>query len=154
MQVLIETNEGLERKMRITVPSNRVESRISDKIKQTAKEVRLKGFRPGKVPLKEVKRRYGEGIRHEVSNDLIQSTYGEALQQEEINPAGLPKIEEIKIEEGQDLEYTAIFEVFPEVPVPSFEDILVEKPVSEVLDSDIDKAIHTKIHKIRYTTSR
>ncbi len=143
MQVLVETNEGLERKMRVTVPSDRVESRVSDKIKQTAKEARLKGFRPGKVPLKEIKRRFGEGIRHEVSNDIIQLTYGEALRQEEINPAGLPKIEDIKNEEGKDLEYTAIFEVFPEVPIPSFEDILVEKPVSEVLDSDIDKMVDT-----------
>ena len=97
MYVTVENNEGLERKMRVTVPSDEFESRITEKIKQTAKQVRIKGFRPGKVPLKEVKRRFGEDIRQEVSNDMIQSSYGQALQQEEINPAGMPKIEDIRI---------------------------------------------------------
>ena len=143
MQVMVETNDGLERKMRVTVPSDQVELRISEKIRQTAKDVRLKGFRPGKVPLREVKRRFGEGIRHEVSNDMIQSTYGEALLREEINPAGMPKIEGVRIEEGQDLEYTAIFEVFPEVTVSSFESIELEKLISEVDEPDIDKMIDT-----------
>jgi trigger factor len=129
--------------MRVTIPSDEIEVQVTEKIKQTAKQVRLKGFRPGKVPLKEVKRRFGAGIRQEVSSEVIQSTYGQALQQEDINPAGMPKIEDVKIEEGQDLEYTAIFEVFPEVEVAGFEGIEVEKLSSQVEDEDLDKMIQT-----------
>lgn len=143
MQVTVENTSDLERKMRVTIPSDEVEVQVTEKIKQTAKQVRLKGFRPGKVPLKEVKRRFGAGIRQEVSSEVIQSTYGQALQQEDINPAGMPKIEDVKIEEGQDLEYTAVFEVFPEVEVAGFEGIEVQKLSSQVEDDDLDKMIQT-----------
>jgi len=143
MQVTVENTSDLERKMRVTIPSDEVEVQVTEKIKQTAKQVRLKGFRPGKVPLKEVKRRFGAGIRQEVSSEVIQSTYGQALQQEDINPAGMPKIEDVKIEEGQDLEYTAVFEVFPEVEVAGFDGIEVEKLSSQVEDDDLEKMIQT-----------
>lgn len=143
MQVTVESTEGLERKMRVVVPSEQFESQVTEKLKQTAQRVRINGFRPGKVPVREVKRRYGEGIRQEVSSELIQSTYGEALQKEEINPAGMPQIEEVKIEEGQDMEYTAVFEVFPEVEVAGLEKIQVERLASEVTDEDLDKMIET-----------
>jgi trigger factor len=143
MQVTVQNTSDLERKMRVTIPSDEVEVQVTEKIKQTAKQVRLKGFRPGKVPLKEVKRRFGAGIRQEVSSEVIQSTYGQALQQEDINPAGMPKIEDVKIEEGQDLEYTAVFEVFPEVEVAGFDGIEVEKLSSQVEDDDLDKMIQT-----------
>jgi len=143
MQVTVQNTSDLERKMRVTIPSNEVEVQVTEKIKQTAKQVRLKGFRPGKVPLKEVKRRFGAGIRQEVSSEVIQSTYGQALQQEDINPAGMPKIEDVKIEEGQDLEYTAVFEVFPEVEVAGFDGIEVEKLSSQVEDDDLEKMIQT-----------
>ncbi len=143
MQVTVETTEGLERKMRVTIPADEFQSQVDEKIKQTAQRVRLNGFRPGKVPLREVKRRFGDGIRQEVSGEVIQSTYGEALQQEDISPAGMPQIEEVKFDEGQDLEYTAVFEVFPEVEVNGLEAIEIEKPVSEVVEADIDKMIET-----------
>ncbi len=143
MQVTVETSEGLERKMRVVVPSEQLENQVTEKLKQTAQQVRINGFRPGKVPVREVKRRYGAGIRQEVSSELIQSTYGEALQKEEISPAGMPQIEEVKFDEGQDLEYTAVFEVFPEVEVGGLEKIAVEKLVAEISDDDLDKMIET-----------
>lgn len=143
MQVTVETTEGLERKMHVIVPSEEIETQVTEKIKQTAQRVRINGFRPGKVPLREVKRRFGEGIRQEVSSEVIQSSYGEALQKEEINPAGTPTIEEVKLEEGKDLEYTATFEVFPEIEVKSFDAISVEKLTSEISDEDLDSMIET-----------
>ena len=109
MKVTVENSEGLERKMRVSVPSDQIELQIAEKVKQTAKQVRLKGFRPGKVPLKEIKRRFGDGIRQEVSSEIIQSSIGQALQDQEINPAGMPRIEDVKIEAGENLEYTAVF---------------------------------------------
>jgi len=143
MQVTVETTEGLERKMHVIVPSEQIETQVTEKIKQTAQRVRINGFRPGKVPLREVKRRFGAGIRQEVSSEVIQSSYGEALQKEEINPAGMPTIEEVKLEEGKDLEYTATFEVFPEIEIKSFESISVEKLTSEISDEDLDSMIET-----------
>ena len=143
MQVTVETTEGLERKMHVIVPSERIETQVAEKIKQTAQKARINGFRPGKVPVREVKRRFGEGIRQEVSTEVIQSTYGEALQKEDINPAGMPKIEEVKIEEGKDLEYVAIFEVFPEVAVKPFDTISVERLTSTIEESDLDTMIET-----------
>jgi trigger factor len=143
MQVTVETTAGLERKMRVVVPAETVEVQVTEKIKQTAQQAKINGFRPGKVPLREVKRRFGEGIRQEVSSEVIQSTYGEALQKEEITPAGMPKIEEVKIEEGQDLEYTAVFEVFPEIEVSGLESIEVERLSSSIEDADLDKMIDT-----------
>ena len=143
MQVTVETTAGLERKMRVVVPSERVEVQVTEKIKQTAKQAKINGFRPGKVPLREVKRRFGAGIRQEVSSEMIQSTYGEALQKEDINPAGMPKIEEVNIEEGKDLEYTAVFEVFPEIEVSGLESIEVERLSSSIEDADLEKMIGT-----------
>ena len=143
MQVTVETTAGLERKMRVVVPSERVEVQVTEKIKQTAKQAKINGFRPGKVPLREVKRRFGAGIRQEVSSEMIQSTYGEALQKEDINPAGMPKIEEVNIEEGKDLEYTAVFEVFPEIEVSGLENIEVERLSSSIEEADLEKMIDT-----------
>ncbi|HIE86890.1 MAG TPA: trigger factor, partial [Gammaproteobacteria bacterium] len=143
MQVTVETTAGLERKMHVVVPSERVEVQVTEKIKQTAKQAKINGFRPGKVPLREVKRRFGAGIRQEVSSEMIQSTYGEALQKEDINPAGMPKIEEVNIEEGKDLEYTAVFEVFPEIEVSGLESIEVERLSSSIEEADLEKMIDT-----------
>ena len=139
MQVTLETTEGLERKMRISVPADQLETQIDEKLKQTAQQVRLKGFRPGKVPMREVKRRFGAGIRQEVSSELIQTSFTEAVQQESVAPAGTPQIEDVKMEAGQDLEYTAIFEVFPEVEPGDYSKVTIERPVSEVTDDDLER---------------
>lgn len=143
MQVTVETTQGLERKMRVVVPSERVENQITEKVKETARRARINGFRPGKVPLREVKRRFGQGIRQEVSAEIIKDSYDEALKKEEISPAGRPQIEEVKTEEGQDLEYTAVFEVFPEFEVADFGGISVEKVTSEIQESDIEEMIES-----------
>ncbi|MDA0788863.1 MAG: trigger factor [Proteobacteria bacterium] len=141
MQVTLETTTGLERRMRISVPAERLETQVDEKLRQTARQVRLKGFRPGKVPMKEVKRRFGDGIRQEVSSELIQSSFSEAISERSVSPAGTPQIEDVRIEPGKDLEFTAVFEVFPEVSPGDFGAIEVERPVAEVTDSDIDEMI-------------
>lgn len=141
MEVTLETTSNLERKMRISVPSQQVESKVDAKLKQAAGQVKINGFRPGKVPMREVKRRFGEGIRQEVSNELMQSSFSEALQKEDVSPAGTPLIEEISMEAGKDLEFTAVFEVYPEVELEDFASITVEMPIAEVADDDLSKMI-------------
>ena len=141
MQVTLETTSGLERRMHISVPGEELETRVDAKLKQTAGQVRIKGFRPGKVPLREVKRRFGEGIRQEVGSEMMQSSFAEAVQQEEVSPAGMPQIEDVKLEAGADLEFTAVFEVFPEITVAGFEEIEIEKPVAKVTPDAVDTMI-------------
>jgi trigger factor len=141
MQVTLETTTGLERRLHISVPCDQVDTQVEEKLKETAKEVRLKGFRPGKVPMREVRRRFGDSIRAEVSSEIMQSSYSEAVQQEEVSPAGMPQIEDVTMESGKDLQFTAVFEVLPEVQVGGFEGISVEKVVAVVEEDDLDRMI-------------
>jgi len=143
MQVTLETTSGLERRMHISVPAEQLDGKVDEKLKQTAGQVRLKGFRPGKVPLREVKRRFGEGIRQEVGSEIIQSSFAEAVRNEAVSPAGTPQIEDVSIEAGKDLEFTAVFEVFPEIELSDFAAITVERPIADVTEADVDKMIET-----------
>tara|TARA_X000001036_G_scaffold193636_1_gene182599 strand:- start:2691 stop:4118 length:1428 start_codon:yes stop_codon:yes gene_type:complete len=141
MEVSIETLEGLQRKMLVVIPSNRVEERVNEKLEEVAKTARINGFRPGKVPKREIKRRYGKSIREEVSSEIIQSSFSEAVERENLNPAGMPKIEDVKLLEDQNLEYTAIFEVFPEVELSAFDSIEVERLEAEINEEDVDEMV-------------
>jgi trigger factor len=141
MQVSVEATTGLERRMKVTVPSVTVESQIDERLKKAASTARLDGFRVGKVPMREIKRRFGVGIRQEVTGELVQSTYFEAVQQESLNPAGMPNIEDMVSESGKDLEFVAVFEVFPEIVPADFSKIGVEKLIAEVTDDDVDNTI-------------
>ena len=141
MQVTLETTEGLKRKMRVNVPADQLERKVDEKLKEAAQRASLKGFRPGKVPMREVKRRFEAGIRQEVSSELVQQTFNEAIQQESVAPAGPPKIEDVVMLPGQNLEYTALFEVFPEINPGDFSTVVIEQPVAEVSGDDIDMMI-------------
>lgn len=143
MQVSIETLSGLERKMTIAVPSEKVESQVQNRLQEAAKSIRMKGFRQGKVPMKVVRERYGKGVRQEVIGEVMSRSYYEALGQEKVRPAGQPRIEPTSMEEGQDLEFEAIFEVYPQVKLQDFSTIEIEKKVAEITESDIDKMVET-----------
>ncbi len=138
MQVSIETLEGLERKMTVQVPSERVDEAVEKKLKDLSKTARIDGFRPGKVPLKVVQQKFGGHVRQEVIGDVIESSYQEALVQEKVRPAGMPSIDSVSSEEKQDMSYTATFEVYPEVEQLQLESIEVEKPLVEITDKDFD----------------
>ena len=138
MQVSIETLEGLERRMTVQIPSERVTEAVEKKLKDLSKTVRLDGFRPGKVPLKVVQQKFGGHVRQEVIGDVIESSYQEALIQEKVRPAGMPSIDSISSEEKQDMSYTATFEVYPEVEQLEFEAIKLEKPLVEITDQDFE----------------
>ena len=143
MQVSIETLEGLERRMTVQIPSEQVDAAVEQKLKDLSKTVRIDGFRPGKVPLKVVQQKYGGHVRQEVIGDVIQSSYQQALVQENVRPAGIPSIDEISDEDKQDISYTATFEVYPELETLDLESIEVDKPQVEVTDEDFDKMLET-----------
>lgn len=141
MQVTVETTSGLERRMKVVVPSAIVEEQILDRLKKAASSASIKGFRPGKVPMREIKRRFGSGIRQEVSGELIQAKYFEAVQQESLKPAGMPDFKDMVSESGKDLEFVAVFEVYPEITLPDFSEISIEQPVAIVTDGDLENTI-------------
>ena len=115
MQVSIESSNGLERQLKIGVPADKIDQEVTDRLQKATKTVTIKGFRKGKVPLKVVKQQFGAGVRQEVVGEIVNSSFYEAIQQEDLRPVGQPRIDDINDSEGKDLEYTAIFEVYPEV---------------------------------------
>ncbi len=143
MQVSVETTSGLERRVTVGVPAEKVDVAVENKLREAQKSVRLDGFRPGKVPMREVKRRFGAAVRNEVLADVMRESFLEAVEQEKLQPAGMPGFEATKNVAGEDLEFVATFEVFPQVEVAAFDAIEVEKPVAEVTDADVDEMIET-----------
>lgn len=141
MQVSIETTSGLERRLTVSVPAERVDNEVNDRLKEAAGTVRLDGFRPGKVPMRVLKQRFGTAVRQEVLGEVLSQSFQEAVVQESLRPAGQPAIEPKSMEAGKDIEYVATFEVFPEVELGETEGIAVERPVAEVTDADIDTMI-------------
>ena len=141
MEVSVETTQGLERAMTITVPAERVEKEVGERLNRLKNTVKLNGFRPGKVPMAVVKKRFSTSVRYEVAEELIQATFGEAINQENLAPAGAPKITPEEIGEGEGLKFTATFEVYPEFEVAAFGEIKVEKPLVELGEEDLDKMI-------------
>ena len=141
MRVSVETTSGLERRLTVGVPADRVDSAVDKRLQDAARNVRLPGFRPGKVPIKVMKQRFGAGVRQEVLGEVISQSFQEAVMSENLRPAGQPSIEARKMDAGQDVEYTATFEVFPAVEVNSLDDLSIEKPVADVTDADIDDII-------------
>ncbi len=143
MQVSLETLSGLERKLTIEVPAEKIDKQVQSRLAETAKTFEMKGFRKGKVPINVIKSRFGKGMRQEVLGDVMNQSYYEALSQENVRAAGQPKIEATNMKEGEDLAFTAIFEVFPEISLGDFSKIKVEKRQAEITDNDIDKMIQT-----------
>lgn len=141
MQVTVETAEGLERKIRVQVPAARVDDEVQKRLKQMAGNIRLDGFRPGKVPMKVVEQRYGGQVRQEVLNEVVQQSYGEALQQEDLRPAGAPSVNLVQGMTEGDVEFEASFEVMPEFQVADVTGMKLERPTAEVTDADIDNVL-------------
>lgn len=141
MQVSVETTSNIERRMTIGVPAQEIDQAVQKRLQETARTVRLNGFRPGKVPMSVVKRRFGDSIRQEVVGEVMRDSYIKALQDQDVNPAGWPRFEPKTMEEGKDLEFIATFEVLPEIELGDLSKVEIEKPVSEVTDKDIDTMI-------------
>ncbi|MCP3750867.1 trigger factor [Pseudomonas sp. SBB6] len=141
MQVSVENTSALERRMTIAVPAERVETEVNKRLQQTARRAKVPGFRPGKVPMSVIRQRYEDAARQEAFGDLVQASFYEAVVEQKLNPAGAPAVEPKSFEKGKDLEYVAIFEVFPEFTVAGFDSIAVERLSAEVADADLDNML-------------
>ncbi len=141
MQVSVENTSALERRMTIAVPAERVENEVNKRLQQTAKRAKVAGFRPGKVPMSVIRQRFEADARQEAFGDLVQASFYEAIVEQKLNPAGAPAVEPKSFEKGKDLEFVAIFEVFPEFTVAGLESISVERLSAEVADADLDNML-------------
>ncbi len=143
MQVSVETTGKLGRRMEIQVPAARIDQAIEERLKSMSRTVRLKGFRPGKVPVNVVRQQFGQQVRQEVLNTVLQSSFEEAVAEHKLNPAGGPRIEPINIEKGQDLRFRAVFEVYPDIEIKGVESLEIDKPVAEVLPADVEAMLES-----------
>ena len=141
MQVSVESTSNLERRMTVGVPAEIVEVDLQKRLKEMAGTARINGFRPGKVPMREVKRRFGKALREEVIGGVISRTFYEAVEKEELKLAGAPNIESSEDKDGGVFEYVAVFEVYPEVSLVMPSDAVIDKPVAEVKDEDLEKVL-------------
>jgi len=141
MQVSVETMGALERRIEVSVPRERIEQAIDERLKRVGRTAKLKGFRPGKVPFKVVKQQFGAQVRQEVLSDLMQSSFAEAVTQEKLNPAAGPRIEPLSIDPDQDLRYRATFEIFPQIELKGVDGIAVKRPAATVTDADVDAMV-------------
>lgn len=137
----LEDSSGLERRLMVRVPSDRIEREIDQRLTKLGRTAKLKGFRPGKVPKKVVRQRYGDQVRQEVLSEFMRSSFSEAVQQQNLNPAGGPSIEPLSVAENEDFRFRATFEVYPEFELQGLDSLAVELPVVEVNDSDVDEMI-------------
>jgi trigger factor len=151
MQVSVENTSALERRMTIGVPAERIEAEVNKRLQQTARNAKIPGFRPGKVPMSVIRQRYEADARQEALGNVIQASFYEAVVEQKLNPAGAPAVEPKVFEKGKDLEYIATFEVFPEFEVGAFDTIEVERLSAEVADSDLDNMLEIlRKQNVRY----
>lgn len=142
MQTNLETLSALQRRANVSVPIATIEAEIHKRLSRLARTAKIAGFRPGKVPLKLIEKQYGPQVRSEVLNDAINDTFGELVQKENLRVAGYPRIEPKQDNTDQTkLEYTATFEVYPDIVIGDLSSTKVEKPVAEVKPADVERTI-------------
>lgn len=144
MQVSVENTSGLERRLKVTVPGEEIQDKVEAKLRELCKEVRIKGFRPGRVPMSVVKQRYGQQVRQDILNETIQVSLQQAIQDEDLRPASMPSLEaEPQNDDGSDFEFSALLEVYPEIGELDVAAMAIERPETEVKDQDVDEMLDT-----------
>jgi trigger factor len=141
LQVSVEAQQSLERRIRVQVPADRVDQEVDSRLLAVGKTAKLKGFRPGKIPAKVLRQHYGVQVRQEVIQEVVQSSYSEAIDREKLRPASGPAIEPESIEEGEDLVFTAVVEIYPDISLIGLDSLEVDEPETEIADADIDQII-------------
>jgi trigger factor len=144
MQVSVEKASALERRLTIQVPGDQLQQKIDARLREIGKQVKIKGFRPGRIPFKVLQQRYGKSVQQEIVAQEVQTSLAEALEKESLRPASSPVLESAPdLQPGGDLEYTASIEVFPEIEDLGLDSCDIVKPVSEVTAADIDEMVRT-----------
>src|SRR5258708_14595827 len=143
----VETLEGLERRVSMTLPAAEIEKQVDTRLKQLARNIKMPGFRPGKVPMKIVAQTYGPQVRSEVLSDAVQKTFTDVVKEANLKVAGYPRIER-KDEKPTDgaspatLEFSATFEIYPEVKVGELANVTIDRPQSTFHEAAAPKPTH------------
>lgn len=143
MQVSVETVGTLGRKLKVAVPAEDVEKEFGQRLKRLSQQVKMPGFRPGKVPIKMVEAQYGQRLMEEIAGDMIENSLREAIVREGLRPTAGPRIERQALTRSQGLEYTAEFEVYPEIKKLDLTGTTLERPVAVVSAEDVDRTLET-----------
>jgi trigger factor len=143
MMVSVQVLAGLERRMEVSVPATEVEQQVDARLLRVSRSAKIKGFRPGKAPIHVVRKHYGAQVREEVVGDLIRQTFAEAVQKEQLVPAGGPRIEPISADKGSDLRYAAVFEVYPKLELQGVEGMALARPSATVTEADVGVMIES-----------
>ena len=141
MHTQVEELDGLQRRMTVQVPAESVDQEVQKRLVSLSRRARVDGFRPGKVPVKVLKRMYGMQVRQEVVGELLQSSFEDAVKEQSLRIAGAPRVEPVTFKEGSPLEYRATFEVFPEFEPNGIDGLKVERPQVEINEADVDKML-------------
>jgi trigger factor len=151
MQTTLETLGQLERRLNVAVPLEQIDGEVHKRLARLAKTVKIAGFRPGRVPLKMVAQQYGPQVRSDVISDTVQASLNDALREQNLRVAGYPRIEPKEAAAGDQLEFSAVFEVYPEIKLGELSGVTIERPVSEVTPADVDRTIDILRHQnVRY----
>jgi trigger factor len=137
----VETLEGLERRVSMTLPAAEIEKQVDTRLKQLARNIKMPGFRPGKVPMKIVAQTYGPQVRSEVLSDAVQKTFTDAVKEANLKVAGYPRIEKKDGADAAALEFSATFEIYPEVKVGELANVTIDRPQVSVDEAAVQKTI-------------
>lgn len=143
MQVSLETTSSLERRLTVGVPADVVDGEVNRRLEDAARGARINGFRKGKVPMSVVRQRFGQGIRQEVLGDVINRSLDDAFRKENLRPAGRPQIEPKQLSAGKDVEFVAVFEVYPTIELQELSGQAVTRFSAEISETDVDEMIET-----------
>jgi trigger factor len=154
MQANLENLGTLERRLSVAVPMTEIEREIDVRLKRLSRTVKMHGFRPGKVPLKVVAQQYGPQVRQEVLGDALQKSFGEAVRQQNLKVAGYPRFDaKPPSEDAAEFEYSATFEVYPEVQLGEISNATITRPQLEVTAAEVDRTLEI-MRKQRVTYER
>ena len=145
MHISVEKSTTLERRLTVEVPEDRIANEVQVRLDKLLKTARIPGFRQGKAPLKVVRQQFGSRVRDEVVGEILQSSFGEAMNKEDLRPAGQPVIDKVENTQGSGLRYTAVFEVFPQIELAPIDQLQLVRRICDIGDADVD----TMIEKLR-----
>lgn len=144
MQVSVENTSGLERRLTVQVPGQEIQDKVDSKLRELSKQVRIKGFRPGRVPISVVRQRYGKQVRQDIVAETVQQSLQQAIQEQELRPASMPRLDALpESQDGGDLEFSALIEVYPDIEQLDVSQLEIERPEASVTDADVDDMLDT-----------
>lgn len=141
MQTTIENLSALERRLTMAVPTAEIEKQVDERLKRIARTVKMSGFRPGKVPMKLVAQQYGPQVRSEVVGDAVERAFSDAVRGQNLRVAGYPKVEPKEGADTANLEFTATFEIYPEVALGDLAAVTIERATLAVTDAEVDRTL-------------